>query len=458
MRLKFGEYRQMWKRYAYAGALVLCLLLSMLLSVQPVYANSIDNVRVWPSPDRTRVVFDLSAEANHSYFTLYDGGPNRIVIDFHGFKNNVDLSSVTTDSLLLERLRPSTPPSANVTRIVLDVNAQPEPNIFKLGPINEYGHRLVVDLPGQSIIPQAQPARIVRTAERSELRPVVVAIDAGHGGQDPGSIGPAGTHEKLVTLAVAQRLAAKINADPSMRAVLTRTGDYSLSLGQRARAIRQARADFFISIHADAFTTPQPRGASVWVLSRRRSETELGRALVNKERLSEELYELEPTLDANSDDPFLARALLDMRRDDSMNDGSLAAELLLQELGKVTNLHRREPQGASFAVLSNIGTPSVLVELGFISNPQKERLLRTHAHQEKLASALYRGLRQHFIRHPIPGTILANQSFQIHVVQRGESLSTIAQRYRTTVDALVQANDLNSTVLRVGQELQIPTS
>lgn len=437
------------------------LLLVVLLLSTAAYASTIDNVRVWPSPERTRIVFDVADEPSYTYFTLYQNGPQRIVIDFKNTSINTDLTAVQTESLLLNKVRTSTPTDNNSVRIVLDVTAAIEPTIFKLAPAGPYGHRLVVDLPGTSIAVepvQERESRVVRTADRGEHRPVIVAIDAGHGGQDPGSIGPAGTYEKLVTLAVAKRLAEKINADPAMEAVLTRTGDYGMSLAQRASRIRQARADFFISIHADAFTTPQPRGASVWVLSRRRSETEYGRALENKERLSEELYELEPTLNANSNDPFLARALLDMRRDDSMQDGSLAAGILLEQLGRVTTLHRPRPQGASFAVLSNIGTPSVLVELGFISNPQKERLLRSSAHQEKLASALYAGLRTHFIRHPVDGTILAHQQLQKHVVARGESLSVLAQRYNTTVDAIVQFNDLGSTNIRVGQELQIPTS
>ncbi|MCC5855174.1 MAG: N-acetylmuramoyl-L-alanine amidase [Idiomarina sp.] len=435
--------------------LIICVAIAM--SPIAAWATSIENVRVWPSPESTRIVFDLSASPEYNYFTIFDGGPPRIVIDFHQSSNQVDLASVTSESLLLERLRPSTPPRDGTVRVVLDLSRAVEPTIFTLGPNDRYGHRLVVDIEGASVQPERQ-SRVVRTAEHAEFRPVMIAIDAGHGGQDPGSVGPAGTFEKNITLSVARRLAEKINADPAMSAVLTRTGDYGLSLPQRARVTRQARADLFVSLHADAFTSPQPRGASVWILSRRRSDTELGRALENKERLSEELYELQPTLTANNDDPFLTRALLDMRRDDSMQDGSLAAQVILEHLGRVTTLHRRDPQGASFAVLSNIGTPSILVELGFISNPQKEQLLRTARHQERLAEALYQGLREHFVRHPIDGTILANQRIRTHVVARGESLSTLAQRYNTTVQAIVQHNNLRGTTIRVGQELQIPTS
>lgn len=461
MKLNHAQgWQNLFRESAYQALSVL-LVLAFAFSATSfsVQANEIENVRVWPSPERTRVVFDMQAEPHFTYFTLYKDGPKRLVIDFQQTQSKVDFNQVSSESLLLERIRLSTPPQNTTVRIVFEVTAAIEPTLFKLAPSGPYGHRLVVDLPGASLAQEREP-RVVRTAERNngEYRPVIIAIDAGHGGQDPGSVGPAGTYEKTVTLAVAQRLAAKINADPGMQAVLTRTGDYGLSLAQRALLIRRARADFFISIHADAFTTPQPRGASVWVLSRRRSETEYGRALENKERLSEELYELEPTLNANSDDPFLARALLDMRRDDSMQDGSLAAAIFLEHLGKVTTLHRPQPQGASFAVLSNIGTPSVLVELGFISNPQKERLLRQTAHQEKLAQALYAGLRTHFTRHPVDGTLLARQESVRHVVARGESLSTLAQRYNTTVAAIVQVNALSSTNIRVGQELQIPSS
>jgi|SRR5690554_221283 len=437
---------------------IFCLALVATAAAAAASASTIDEVRVWPSPDNTRVVFDVSNETKFTYFTLYESGPKRIVIDFQNTRNTVDLSTVEADTLLLTKVRPSTPKEEGGYRVVLEVTESVSPKIFPLAPNGPYGHRVVVDLPGTSLNVVEQESQVVRTAERSENRPVVVVIDAGHGGQDPGSIGPAGTYEKIVTLAVAKRLAEKINADPNMQAVLTRQSDYSMSLGQRASAIRKARGDFFISIHADAFTSPQPRGASVWVLSRRRSETEYGRALENKERLSEELYELEPTLHENGNDPNLVRALLDMRRDDSMQDGSLAADILLAELGRVTTLHRPKPQGASFAVLSNIGTPSVLVELGFISNPQKERLLKSSSHQEKLANALYLGLRTHFIRHPIDGTALANLKEQRHVVKRGESLSRLAERYNTSVDAIVRLNNLNNTRIRIGQELQIPTT
>lgn len=430
----------------------------MLAMASPVWAstNTIQDVRVGVHEDYTRIVFDLGREPNFTYFTLYDGGPHRIVIDFNETSYNFALTSITTNSLLLERIRPSTPPESSTSRVVLDVNQPVEPNIQVLEPNSSGTYRLVVDLPGQSVIPE-RSQRVVRTADHEQLRPIVIAVDAGHGGRDPGSVGPTGKYEKHVTLAVAKYLADLIDADPTMESVLTRTGDYGVSLAQRARLIRQAHADFVISVHADAFTSPQPRGASIWTLSARRADTEFGRALEDRERLSDELYELEDAAQREGSE-YLVETLLDMRKSDSMQDGMLAAETILERLGRVTDLHRREPQGASLAVLSNIGTPSVLVELGFISNPQKERMLTSRDHQQALARALYNGVRANFILYPVEGTMLAHQRVQTHVVERGDSLSVIASEYSTSVEAIMQHNGLSSSMLRIGQELQIPAS
>ncbi|WP_241973647.1 N-acetylmuramoyl-L-alanine amidase [Aliidiomarina shirensis] len=432
-------------------------------------AQSIENVRVWPSAEKTRVVFDLSAEPTYTYFTIFDNQPYRIVIDFQNTENRVDLSGVEIASDVVRVIRPSGSPRAGTSRVVLEISGAVAPEVFPLGPSGNSGHRLVVDIAGATNTSQQLPAeqtsspaatsnepRVPRTLDTVPIRPLVIAIDAGHGGRDPGSIGPAGTYEKIVTLAVARKLAARINADPGMRAVLTRTGDQSLSLAQRTSVVRRERADFFVSLHADAFTTPQPRGASVWVLSKRRSDTELGRALENKERLSEELIDVEHILQDGEEDPYLNRAFLDMFRDNSMADGHEAATIILDQLGRVTNLHRNRPEGASFGVLSALRTPSVLVELGFISNPQKERLLINNNHQDRLANALYAGIREFFIRNPVAGTSLAESRIQMHVVARGESLSVIAARYGVRVDTIKQHNGLRSNTIRVGQQLEIP--
>lgn len=436
--------------------LIRCALccIALLLSLPAAASEAIESVRVWPAPDKTRVVFDLSAAPTHSYFTLYDSQPYRLVIDFQNTRNQVNLDALDFESLMVHRIRTSSPPQSATSRIVLELDRDVEPVIFPLPPNERYGHRLVVDIPGQSVPEQ----RVTRSLEGMSERPVIVAIDAGHGGEDPGSIGPTGLYEKSVTLPVAQQLADLINADPGMKAVLVRTGDYGVQLTQRNRIARRAKADMFISIHADAFTSPQPRGASVWVLSRRRANTELGRWLENREQHSELLGGAGEVLSSNGDDPYLARTLLDMSIDSSMSGGFEAANLLLGRLSDVTRLHRREPQAASFAVLNSPDIPSVLVELGFISNPQEEQQLRSGAHQRRLAEALYEGTREFFVRHPIDGTILANQRTRQHRVQSGDSLSMIAQRYGTSVRAIQQQNNLSSTALRIGQVLEIPSS
>ena len=430
------------------------LLIAMLWSYTATAGDAIESVRVWPAPDKTRIVFDLAAAPKHSYFTLYDSQPYRLVIDFRNTRNQLNLTAVEFDSLMVNRIRSSSPPQESTARVVIELSRQVDPVIFPLPPNERYGHRLVVDIPGQSV----REERVTRSLDAMQERPVIVAIDAGHGGEDPGSIGPTGLYEKNVTLPVAQRLADLINADPAMKAVLVRTGDYGVQLNQRNRIARRERADMFISIHADAFTSPQPRGASVWVLSRRRANTELGRWLENREQHSELLGGAGEVLSTNGGDPYLARTLLDMSLDSSMSGGFEVANLLLNRLGTVTRVHRREPQAASFAVLNSPDIPSVLVELGFISNPQEEQQLRSSAHQQRLAQALYDGTREFFVRHPVDGTMLANQRVRQHRVVSGESLSVLAQRYGTSVSAIQQHNKLTNSVLKVGQILEIPSS
>lgn len=427
-----------------------------LFACTPLWAwadNSVDSVRVWPSPDKTRVVFDLSDTPDYSYFTLYQQKPYRLVIDFNNTSLKAGLENLGKDSLLVDKIRTSSPKNANSTRIVIELDSKSDANLFTLPANESYKDRLVIDLPGKSI-ERSGPAKSV-----SELkdRRVTVAIDAGHGGDDPGSIGPRGTYEKHVVIRIATALAKLINDDPGMQAYLIRTGDYYVGLNERPQKAWDVKADFFVSIHADAFRTPQPNGASVWVLSKRRADSEVGRWLENREQQSELLGGVTDILNKNGHEPYLAETLLDMSMDSSIAGAYSAAKHIIDEMAVVTKMHKKTPQAASFAVLKSPDKPSLLVETGFISNPREEQLLTSNAHQQKLARALYNGIRRYFVSNPIDNTFLANQSSFTYTVKSGDSLSVLAQRYNTTVKAIKSENKLTSNSLKIGQKLTIPS-
>lgn len=423
-----------------------------LASTAAVAQNSIDSVRAWPSPDKTRIVFDLEDSADYSYFTLYGSDPLRLVIDFKNTTLNAKLSHLGDESLLVNLVRTSSPKKAGDTRIVIELSEKSDPQIFTLQANESYPDRLVVDLPGTSVV-RSGPAKSI---EELKERKVTIAIDAGHGGDDPGSIGPRGTYEKTVVLKIARALASMINNDPGMQAYLIRSGDYYVDLNERPQKAWQAKADFFVSIHADAFRTPQPRGGSVWVLSKRRADSEVGRWLEGTERKSELLGGAESIIRDNGHEPFLAQTLLDMSMESSIAGAYAASRHIIDEMSRITKMHKTEPQAASFAVLKSPDKPSILVETGFISNPQEERLLNSNAHQQKLARAVYNGIRQYFINNPLDNTLLANQGSISYTVKSGDSLSVLAERYGTTIAAIKRENKLSSSMLRIGQKLTIP--
>ncbi len=430
------------------------LVAALCLMGSVAHANTIKNVRVWPAPDNTRVVFDLSQSPDYSYFTLYDAKPYRLVIDFNDTKRGIDLSQVDPASLLIHKIRTSTPKSKNSTRIVLELSDKIEVNVFTLPANDRYGERLVVDLPGRSIERKNTPLR----ADQLEERKVTVAIDAGHGGDDPGSIGPRGTYEKHVVLKVAKALADLINRDPAMQAFLIRTDDYYVGLKARTLKAEEIKADLLVSVHADAFTTPQPRGASVWVLSSRRANNEMGRLLEDKERISDVLGGVDTKIKSEDTYGYLNKALIDMTMGHAMSSAFEMAEEVLAELNRVTRLHKKKPQHASLAVLTSGNVPSMLVETGFISNPHEEQQLLSNKHQQQLARAIYQGVRNYFTRRPPDGTLFATSRSSQHVVKSGESLSVLAHRYNTSIKAIKARNGLKSNVLQVGQVLEIPSS
>ncbi|OOF00585.1 N-acetylmuramoyl-L-alanine amidase [Salinivibrio sp. MA351] len=444
----------MWQR--------LCILMIASLLSATSWANKIENIRVWPAPNETRVVVDLAEKADFSYFSLTR--PDRLVVDLKQSQLATGLPKQVKGSDILTKIRKSSPPDASTYRLVFELKNDAKPTIFSLAPGGEYGHRLVVDLPHAQKVDKNKPTLSVAEKKRRETvaalpfgtEDIVVAIDPGHGGNDPGAIGPRRKQEKDVNLAIAKQAAARINAVPGMRAVLTRTGDYFVDLNQRSEIARKHKAHLLVSVHADGFHQPQPRGASVWVLSRRRANSEIGRWIEKHEEQSN-LLGGGSLLAQNNEDEYLSRAVLDLQFSNSQKEGYNVATRVLKELGKVTKLHKSSPEHASLAVLKSPDIPSLLVETGFISNPQEERLLFQRGHQRGLANAIYHGIRNYFERFPPDGTLFAARKNGVkHKVSPGQSLSVIAKQYQSSIAAIKSANGLTSSTLQVGQVLSIP--
>lgn len=430
--------------------------------------NKIDGVRISPSADTTRLVFDMHSEPEFTYFTLKN--PHRLVIDLPNTSNKTDLSNTTINGSLVRKVRYSTPKNKHSARVVVELNRVAKPSLFKVAPAAPHGHRLVVDLEDSQPASVSAPtvaasvngsnSVVMDGSTSTRDRDIIVAIDAGHGGHDPGSIGPAGTYEKNITLSIAKKLEAMVNAERGMRAIMTRSGDYYISPNKRPEVAREKKADLLISIHADAFSQPQPRGGSVWVLSMRRADSELGRWLEKSERHSELLGGAAEVISDKSSERYLTETILGLSMDHSMATSHDLGNKVVEELRQVTSLHKRRPQAASFAVLTAPDIPSILVEVGFISNPQEEKNLNWSKYRERLAQAMFNATKRYFKQVPPDGTLWATEKMnnRTHKVKSGESLSLLAQRYNIKVSALKAANNLNSDVVRIGQVLSIPST
>ena len=415
--------------------------------------NNIDGLRIWPSPSSTRIVFDLTESPKYSYFTL--NNPERLVIDLENTSTKFDFKQITNNSKLIKKIRHSTAKNNQSIRVVIELNKKLQTNIFSLPPTAPYRDRLVVDLSDEN---RPQPQVVLDSTSARSDREIVIVLDAGHGGEDPGSIGRAGSYEKNVTLSIAKKLAKLIDNEAGMKAIMTRTGDYYLSPNKRPALARKHKADLFVSIHADAFTTPQPSGASVWVLSVRRANTELGRWMENTERHSELLGGAAEVIQDTVNERYLTAALLDMSMDHSMTTSYDLGRLVIKQLKTVTKMHKRTPQAASLAVLTSPDIPSILVETGFISNPQEEKNLNWSKFRDQLALSIFTGLKQHFKNAPPDGSLWAKlkREKRTHKVRSGESLSVLAQRYNLRVSQLKDANNLRTDLVRIGQILTIP--
>ena len=433
-----SDVRQLMRWFQWVAALLVCL-------IAPAHALQLSDARMWPSPDYTRLTLEAPQPIAYKYFTL--NNPERLVLDMEG----VELSAAL--SQLASKLASNDPYVAavrigvnrpGVMRLVLTLKTPIKPSLFQIKPLGDYGHRLVVDLyPQQAPDALAQlgfgkkpeqvavveppspkfnaedptaapnppapepalvnPAQINKPPVIGKRTPtqMIIAIDAGHGGEDPGARGATGLLEKHVTLAIAKRVKNKIDQEPNMRGVLVREGDYFVPLAGRVNKARSLRADLFISIHADAFIRPEARGSSVFALSENGATSAAARWLAKKENEAD----LIGGINIDVKDQFLKRTLIDLSQTATINDGLKLARLVLVEIGEINTLHKNDVEQAGFAVLKAPDIPSILVETAFISNPEEEAKLADEGYQDKLAEAIVTGVKNYFAKQPGKGRV-----------------------------------------------------
>lgn len=472
--------------------------LGIVLVAQVAQSATVNGVRVWRAPDHTRIVLDLDAPVQHS-LTLA-GNPDRIILDVPNSKLLGDLTKLPLADTPVLVIRSYVHNKTDL-RLVLDLKAKVAPNSFSLKANAGMHDRLVIDLydeiipavtatlppapantapvstnkpvPTQQVAKPAVPApaapattAAAQQAIKSDLsgkRFIVIAVDAGHGGEDPGAMGPNRLREKEVTLSIAKELVAAINAQPGFTGKLTRTGDYFIPLKKRRDLARNMKADLFVSIHADAFTKASARGASVFALSQNGATSETARFLAQRENESDLIGGV-GDISLGDKDQVLAGVLVDLSMTATLNSSLQVGHHVLNSMGGIAHLHKRHVEQAGFLVLKSPDVPSILVETGFISNPEEARKLATPAYRKQMAQSVFKGIKQHFYQHPPSGTYVAAQlesgsikDFERqHTVAAGDSLSAIASRYGVSMQRLMQYNNLRSTTVKLGQTLKIP--
>ena len=433
----------------------------MLLAAAAIAAAVIANIRVRKTPERTRVVLDASAPLEHKVFTLpaTNQRPDRLVIDVPEARLSVDTKAVDVGDGPILGLRTSQ--KSQSVRIVLDLDAPVRPRSFVLSPILNLNlsDRLVVDLYSKE---QQSPAQRVERLT-NQMRDVIVAIDAGHGGEDPGAIGPDKLYEKVVVFEIAQKMAQMFDNAPGFRALMIREGDYYLALRERTAKARKGRADIFLSIHADAFKTADAHGASVYAISEKGATSETARWLAEKENRADLIGGAgEVTLDDKDD--LLVGVLLDLSITASLSQSLEMGGKVLSAIEPINRLHKKQVEQASFAVLKSPDIPSLLVETGYISNPTEARRLATEQHQHRMAYAIFSGVRDYLSDNPPEGTWLAWKKSGTPVealsyrIVSGDTLSGIADRHRISASRLREVNGLSGDLIRIGQVLKIPAS
>ena len=443
----------------------------------------IESVRLWRAPDHTRIVLDLSGPVEHRMFQLKS--PDRIVVDIDSAELATTLASVDLKGSPVNTIRSGKTDSG--IRLVFEAGANVDPVSFTLAKLADKQDRLVVDL-----IDKVRPEAVkTLPISKNEAKPVaknavpavpssgpeatrrfLIAIDAGHGGEDPGASGPRKTREKDVVMKIARELKKKLDKHPSFETYMVRTGDYYIALRERRNKARLAKADLFISIHADAFTHPRAHGASVFALSRSGATSEMARFLASKENEADLIGGV-GGVSLDDKDALLAGVLVDLSMNSTLEKSLQVGSEVLKEIGKFTKLHKRSVEQAGFAVLKSPDVPSILVETGFISNPQEERKLRSDKHQKRLAEAIITGVDRFFktndparyqasqnTRSSVIATVAASTpktaKGRVHTVQSGDTLSAIARQYNQALKPIIQLNKLTDTRLKVGQKIRIP--
>jgi N-acetylmuramoyl-L-alanine amidase len=399
-------------------------LLISLFSPLPAMAAQILAVRVWPADDYTRVTLENDANLKTTHFIIKN--PERLVVDVEGIDLSPTLKSLvakiqSNDPYIKQvRVGQNRP---NVVRLVFDLKEEVNPQVFTLAPVGEYQHRLVFDLypvnppdPIAALIEKGQwstdtppaniPPPVAETqppyaGPKSDRAPQVsrmltIALDPGHGGEDPGAIGRGGSYEKNIVLAIAKRLKAKLEQHPNMRVMLTRDGDYFVPLNVRVQKARKVQADLFVSIHADAFVKPTANGSSVFALSEKGATSTAARWLANKENAAD----LIGGTNIKNHDKQLASVLLDLSTTAQINDSLRLGKAVLNEIGGINRLHKGAVEQAGFAVLKAPDIPSILIETAFISNPEEEARLNDDAYQDRMADAVSQGIRKYFAKNP----------------------------------------------------------
>ena len=436
----------------YFTTLIKCTAIGLLWLVPiQLWAADIESVRLWRAPDKTRLVLDLSGTVEHNLFALQS--PSRLVIDISDSRIKTKFTDLDFSNTPIAGIRAAVRNTSDV-RVVLDLTNTVSPKSFSLPANEQYSNRLVIDLFDKKPVVSRTLDEVVQKKDRK----IIIAIDAGHGGEDPGALGPRRVREKVVVLQLAKKIKALLDSNPNFQGELVRSGDYYLAHRRRTQIARDKQADLFISIHADAFTDPSAHGASVYALSTKGATSEAARYLADSENRAD-LIGGASSLSLDDKDELLAGVLLDLSMTATLSSSLEVGAYVLKNMGTVARLHKKKVEQAGFLVLKSPDIPSLLLETGFISNPNEARKLSSNSYQNKMARAIFQGIEQYFSDNPPDGTLLAkygNRVDRIYVVAPGDTLSEIAVRFNVSMRKLKRHNNMSSSKIRVGKKLKIP--